>query len=212
MMRRQRNQKASKRNASRAQAANMSISHPPQVRQLNLTHGVRMRFVATAGTGLTNITFQNLLDTWLVATSATALYDLFIGVKIRAVEVWGQTILGAASTVAVQFLGNTAGQFGEPQYFSDTSMGVQPAHVKAVPAAKSLLSFWQQSSTDVAFQITCPAGAVIDLDLSFVSRFGAPLAAQNIGAGLSIGTLYIRGFDGLAASTTNFVPVTDVTA
>jgi len=159
-----------------------------------------------------NVSFQNLLDTFLVASGVNAVWDLFQAVRIRAVEVWCVPVIGNASTVEVQFLGNVAGQYGKPQVFTDTSMGVQPAHVRAVPNRKSTLSLWQQSSADVAFQLICPTGSVVDLELSFIGRFGVPLAAQNASAATSAGALYIRGFDGLAVATTKFTPVADAIA
>jgi len=167
-----------------------------------------MRYVCNSGT-VQNVSFQNLLDTFLVASGATAVWDVFQAVRIRAVEVWAIPVIGNASTVEVQFLGNVAGQYGKPQVWTDTSMGVQPAHTRAVPNRQSTLSLWQQSSADVAFQLTCPTGAVIDLELSFIGRFGVPLAAQNVSVAASAGAFYIRGFDGLAVATTKFTPQAD---
>jgi len=165
-----------------------------------------MRFIAQAATPNTNVTYQNLLDTFLLVTSAVAGYDLFSAVRIRAVEVWASAVLGNANTVAVTFLGNVTTEAGKPQIFQDTSMGVEPAHVRAVPAAKSTLAFWQVSSSDVAFQLTCPAGAVIDLELSFINRYGNSVAAQNALVAAPVGAVVTRGFDGLAIAATNFVP------
>jgi len=188
-----------------------AIAHPPQIPQLNIAHSVRMRFIAGSAAN-SNITFQNLLDVFLVASGATAVWDVFNAVRIRAVEVWAVPVIGNATTTEVQFLGNVAGQYGKPQVFTDTSMGVQPAHVRAVPNRQSSLALWQQSSADVAFNIQCPAGSVIDLELSYIGRFGVPFAAQNASAATSAGAFYVRGFDGLAVATTKFVPVADATA
>jgi len=189
----------------------MAVSHPPSIPQLNIAHSVRMRYICNSGTNQ-NVTYQNLLDTFLVASGATAVWDVFQAVRIRAVEAWAVPVIGNASTVEVQFLGNVAGQYGKPQVFTDTSMGIQPAHVRAVPARKSTLALWQQSSTDVAFNLICPTGTVIDLELSFIGRFGVPLAAQNVSAATSAGAFYIRGFDGLAIAATKFTPVADALA
>jgi hypothetical protein len=187
------------------------ISHPPSIPQLNIAHSVRMRYISGSSANQ-NVTFQNLLDTFLVASGATAVWDVFQAVRVRAVEVWTVPVVGNASTVEVQFLGNVAGQYGKPQVFTDTSMGVQPAHVRAVPARKSSLALWQQSSPDVAFNLMCPTGSVIDLELSFIGRFGVPLAAQNASAATSAGAFYVRGFDGLASASTKFTPVADAVA
>jgi hypothetical protein len=201
--------KGNKRGGRRSQ--DRAISHPPQVPQLNIAHAVRMRFVAGSAANQ-NVSYQNLLDTFLVASGATAVWDVFQAVRIRAVEAWAVPVIGNASTIEVQFLGNVAGQYGKPQVWTDTSMGVQPAHVRAVPSRQSTLALWQQSSADIAFNIQCPAGTVVDLELSFIGRFGVPTAAQNVLAATSAGAFYVRGFDGLAIATTKFVPVADATA
>jgi hypothetical protein len=210
-MRQQRTQLRRKAKKNPGQGQNMAISHPPQIGNLNITHSVRMRFVANAS-AFVNITFQNLLDIFLVSTTTTALVDLFAAVKIRAVEVWAVPVIGNAATVEVTFLGNAIGQYSQTKTVTDTSMGVQPAHIRAVPAKQSTIALWQQSNADVALQLTCPAGAVIDMELSLVSRFATCTAAQNVGVGLTAGTLYVRGFDGLAAATSKFTPVADLVA
>lgn len=215
-MKSQRGQRGSRGQAPRNRNAEgqrdgviVHITHPPQIPQLNTERGVRMRFVCNSAASVLNITFANLLDTFLVATTAVDGFDVFQSVRIRAVEVWADAILGAASTVEVQFLGNVAGQFGKTQAFSSTSMAVQPAHVKAVPARRSALAFYQQSSADVAFQITCPVGAVIDLELTLAQRFGTQVAAANALVGATAGAFYIRGFDGAASAASKFTPVAD---
>jgi len=204
-------QKRAAKLAMLRQGGDRMISHPPMIPQLNIAHSTRMRFIAGSAATV-NVTFQNLLDTFLVATSATAVADVFEAVRIKAVEIWAVPVIGNATTVEVQFVSNVAGQYGKPQVFTDTSMGVQPAHVRAVPARQSALALWQLSSSAVAFELLCPAGAVIDLELSFIGRFGAPTAAQNVGVALTAGGFYVRGFDGLAAATTKFVPVADAVA
>jgi len=214
MQQRVKNSNRQKRQAKLAvlrQGDERRISHPPQIPQLNIAHSVRMRFIAGSA-ATSNITFQNLLDVFLVASAATTVYDVFQAVRIRAIDVWAVPVIGNATTVEIQFIGNVAGQFGKPQVFTDTSMGVQPAHVRAVPARQSSLALWQQSSSDVAFNIICPAGSVIDLELSFIGRFGVPLAAQNASAATTTGAFYVRGFDGLAIASTKFTPVADATA
>ncbi len=187
----------------------MHITHPPQIPDLNLVHGVRMRFVAVAAAAKTAITFQNLLDTWLVATSATTASDLFHSVKIRAVEVWSLGIISAATTVQVTYFGSAVGLYGPAKSVSDTSMGVQPAHIRAVPQALSPPAQFQQSNNNTAFELTCPAGAVIDIEMTFRNKFGLNKAAQNATVGATTGAVGNRGLDGIAIATTNFTPVSD---
>jgi hypothetical protein len=186
------------------------ISHPPQIPNLNVKHGVRMRFICGspfAG----NITFQNLLDIWLLAATAIAGYDIFRFVKIRRVHAWAAAVVGNATTVTVGFTGLTAGATGDGNIHTDTSMGIQPAYVSAKPNQRTLAADYQPNSTANAFELLCPAGAVIDVELSYKQLLGTAVSAQNALVGATVGAMYVRGLDGLAIAGTKFVPVADAT-
>jgi hypothetical protein len=180
------------------------IPHPPQIGNLSVTHGTRLRFVTNVAVANQTITFQNLLDTFLVATTALAPYDVFYAVKIRAIELWSEPAIGGASTVTVSYQGGAAGLVGDFKVHTDTSMGVQPAHVRAKPSPKSLSSDYQLSSPNGAVVLTCPTGTVVDVELSFIQVFSVGVAAQNASVGATIGAFYCRGLDGLASATTKF--------
>jgi hypothetical protein len=183
------------------------ISHPPQLYGIELRHSVTLRYRATAAF-TTNVSFQNLLDTLLVAISAIAGVDLFQTVKVRRVRVWGIAAIGTASSVSVEFGGTVAGIVGDQAIHTDTSMGIQPAYIDARPNVRALVSDYQINSAANAFTISGPAGSVVDLDLSFRSQYAPNVntAAQNALVGATAGIQYIRGFDGFAVAATNFVP------
>lgn len=182
--------------------------HPPQVNSYEITHSTRMRFTATAAATNTNVTFASLLDTIVFAATTTAGYDVFDLVKIRRVQVWGQAALGTPSTVQVVYITAT----GDRAIHTDTSLGVKPAYVSARPNGKSLSSFWQITSAGNAFNITCPAGSIIDVSLSFRTGQANPTAAQSALVAATAGELYYRGLDGQAAAATNFPPPTGLQA
>jgi hypothetical protein len=181
------------------------ISHPPSIGSYNVTHGTRLRFLANAAFA-GNITYQNLLDTILWADTTTVPVDVFHTVKIRKVEAWVLPTIGSAATLEVEFSGVTAGSQGTNKIVTDTSMGIQPAHVSAAPGRESLASKWQLSSTAVAFALTCPSGSVIDVELSFKNNPGEVKAAQNVSVAATAGSLNFRGLDGAAVATTVFTP------
>jgi hypothetical protein len=180
------------------------ISHPPQLNGIELRHSVAMRFTTSASIS-TTITFQNLLDLWLFAASATAVYDIFQSVKIRRVRVWAVPVLGNAATVLVEFGGLVAGITGDQVVHTDTSMGVQPAHVDCRPNVRSLASNYQIGTANEAFALICPSGSVIDVELSYRGAFATAQVAQNVAVGATTGAIYIRGLDGLAVATSKFV-------
>ncbi len=175
--------------------------HPPQLNQYQLTHSVTLRFTANAAAVNTAITFADLLDTILMATTAIAPFDVFDLVRVRKVEVWGQAALGTPSTVQVVFSAN-----GDNNFHTDTSLGIQPAYVSAKPSSLSLASFFTGPSGTSAFLLSCPAGSVIDVSLTFRDNLSvaAGTAAQVASVGASVGAIFYRGLDGIAAAGTNF--------
>lgn len=206
--RRRRPQGPARRQPRRQQQLDQAvISHPPQIQEYAVRHGTRLRFVSNSAFA-GDITFQNLLDLMLTAATTTSGYDQFYSVKVRAVEVWANAVLGNASTVAVGFLGISAGAVGDQRFHTDTSMGIQPAHVRARPSPKSLAADFQTSSSNVAFLLNVPSGAVIDVHLTFVqSSIANAVVAQNALVAATVGAPYWRGLDGLASATTKFTPV-----
>lgn len=181
------------------------ISHPPPIQNLAVTHGVRVRFTALAAFA-GNITFQNLLDTLVVATTTTTLADLFHAVKIRAIELWAEAAIGTPAFVSLIFDSGAAGFIGDHKEHTDTSMGVQPAHLFVRPSPRSLASDFQVSSANQAFWLQCPAGAVIDLMLTYQQYMGVGVVAQNVAVAATVGAAYVRGLDGKTIALTNFPP------
>jgi hypothetical protein len=179
------------------------IPHPPQLPSYGITRSVRMRFLSTTSLA-GHITYQNLLDTVIVASGATTGSDLFEAVRVEAVEVWAQAAIGTPVTTTVIFDGATIGAYGDQKTHTDTSMGVEPAHVKARPDPLTQAGQFQVSAADNAFYIAAPTGSVIDVSLTFRQPVtGVNVPAQNALVAAVAGTLYFRGLDGKSIATTN---------
>jgi hypothetical protein len=191
---------------NRRNNSNAMISHPPPINKYEIRHNTRLRFVTNAAVSL-GITFQNLLDLILFATGATTVFDVFTAVKVRAVEVWTVPALGTATTATVIFNGTSAALISDQSIHTDTSMGIEPAHVIARPEPRSLAANYQESSgSSAAFVLIAPTGSVVDVELSFVGVFVSGTAAQNAAVGATAGDTYLRGLDGLATATTKMPP------
>jgi len=182
----------------------VSITHPPSLGNFEITHSTRLRFIVGAALLDLPVTYQNLLDLILFLASATAPYDVFTSVKVRAVEMWAAPLLGSAVTTTLRFVGETAGSVGSLRTVTDTSMGIEPAHVRAKPGPNTLTSMFQVSSGAVAFDLTCPAGTVVDVELSYKNLPGQAVLAQNPSVAATVGILAYRGLDGLAQATSKF--------
>jgi len=182
------------------------IPHPPALANYQVTHSTRLRFTVTAAAD-TPIGFANLLDAMLVAATATTGFRLFTVVKVKDVEVWASPLLGTTVSVGVAFTSVTAGFTGDQVIRTDTSMGIQPAHVKAKPSLKSLASDFQGSTAAIAFIVQAPAGSVVDVAVTYKSTFNNAVGVSAALVGANAGAIYLRGLDGLAIATTNFPPV-----
>lgn len=183
------------------------IPHPPPIRNYGITHSTKLRFITNAAQQQTSITFQNLLDTIFVALTTVTGAELFQAVRVRAVELWATPVIGGATSVQVEYNGTVAGIIGDTQIHTDTSVGVQPAHVRALPAPRSGVALFQASVADQAFALTCPNGTVVDVELTFRGRPGGFAPTQNAPVGATAGAWYYRGLDGLAIGGTQFLPI-----
>jgi hypothetical protein len=184
-------------------------THPPPIRP-QMTHRQKMRFQCITS-GTQGVTYADLMDLLLVATSATAVFDVYDVCRVRAVEVWcASTSGGVPVTVSVAFNGtNASGLAGDGRIIADTVMGNEPAHVRAKPNRDSLAAQWNESSSAAsAFSVVTPTGSIIDVDMEYRNTVAAPQAAQNVAVGATIGQFYYRGLDGLAIATTKYTPIT----
>jgi len=179
------------------------ISHPPPINP-QLIYGQRFRFVSV-NPAVSAITYRNLLDIIGIATTAVQGYDLFDQVRLGSVEVWSMPAIGTSVQCSVEFTGAVAGGLGDGRIHADNSMGIEPAHVVARPAALSQTAQWQTSSAVQAFVLNVPAGSVIDVTLAFRNQsLLAPVAMANALVAATVGDVFYRGLDGLASAGTNF--------
>jgi len=178
-------------------------THPPQINDYEISHKKRLRFTCTTAQTNFAVTYADLLDLILLATTAVVGYDVFDLVQVKRVQVWAQGALGTPTTCQVEYATVT----GDRSVHTDTSLGVSPAFVNARPSPKSLASFFQQSAAGTCFLLTCPVGSVIDVHLMYrTSSTIAPQLIQNLLVGATVGQIYFRGLDGLASAGTVFPP------
>jgi len=211
-----RSKRSSQMRNQRKRQGSEAIPHPPQIRP-SIIWTNRLRFtVTTAATGK-SFSVNNLFDTVLVAKTTTAGSQLFTNLRLKAVEVWGPSpAAGTATTVSVFFPTVSTAGFavgGDNVVFSDTSVSVEPAHVRASPAGTAS-SLWQSNQDSSAtpnnnsiFVITAPVGSVVDVLVEFSNGVGLSAFTQAVAnalVGAVAGTVYFRGLDGVAVATTTF--------
>lgn len=193
-----------------------------------LSVGMTLRFVTTGNfTGSYTVTYQNLMDAWFLAGTATTTWNLFDFCRIKKVTIRCMAgTYGAASAimptaiVGVEFPGLVGGQFGSGKQRMGTGVGMDtPAFVSVKPDSMSQSAQYQPNTANAAFIIravdglrTPVYGAVIDVQVAYKNSGDvAPASTATARAGLTPGEIYFGGLDGLATANTiaksAFIPI-----
>lgn len=204
-------QGARKRVQGGGETALGAVRMPKQL-QYELNWNVTLRFYSGQNNADTAITFKNILDSVLVAGTATLGYNLFDFVRIKRLELWATGITAGGVTPAVQscsveWSGIGAASAGSGRAVSETTVGsAAPLHLVTRPPKGSRAADFQVSSTDRAFEIRASGvafSAVVDLTVEFRNSNGVtPLAVANAITGATPGEIYFGGLDGLRTAGT----------
>jgi len=179
----------------RRTAGNISI---PQLRT-NVIKRHRFRFVAASAVSVSGITSAMLLGTagtiCIVTNSTVA--NIAKSVKIQSIEVWAPT---ATSTTATTCAVEWSGSVNSPNMeVSDTSINVsRPAHIKTSPPPQSTSSFWQVTGSSALFNLTCPAGSIVDVTLHLIENDQPTVSGVDTVATGVLGEMYYLPLDGTA--------------
>lgn len=227
MRRRSKPKQKSRQNRARAERDQQLEAQTLSQLADQLSVGFTFRFVATSNfTGSLTVTYQNLLDSWLIAGQATAGYQLFDFVKIKRVIIRSTVQIGGAGanqtpscTVGVEFPGLVAGGQASGKQKSCTSMSpFVPAIVDLAPGKDTANGMYQPSNGDVAFVVRATdqagsglIGTIVDVVVSLKNSADvSPAAVASAISGATAGNLYFGGIDGgrLAATAMRsvFVP------
>jgi hypothetical protein len=186
------------------QSALSNVMLPPQIEHLEVGMARRMRFISSAAQSNVTITYTDLLDTVLVAKTATTGSQLFDAVKVKFVEIWSS---GATTPTTISVRFGTGTTNPDEVLHSDTSIGNSvPSHLKAFPSQKALASFYNTNSAQAVFTLDCPSGSVIDVHCSFRNRPTNNTNLQQALVAATAGALYFRGLDGDQASVSTLLP------
>ena len=159
-------------------------------------------FVVNATTTQT-ISWRQLLDTVLMATSSTVGADMFYSARLHYIDVW------TPPSTYVQ-LGAPSIAFDSPsqgdQKVYNIPVGPQGGYCRCKPSLTTLNGLtWQSSSSVTCFTLNSfSVGTYLRLSVTFRARQGSAVAAQNALSGAVAGALYLRGLDGQAKATSVF--------
>jgi hypothetical protein len=183
---------------SRAQNAMLVVRVPQYVPTISLSH--KFRFNSGSNSGGFSITRQRLLNLLQVATSAITTVRLIEGVRLKLVEMWTNPVALGSTPTTLQL--EWFGENSPSTLISDFSMGVNPAHVRAMPPASSSNRWWSMSGsqeTDPLFSLSIPANTIIDITVELRLVESETPTAGDIPAGASLGQLYGNYLDGLVS-------------
>jgi hypothetical protein len=206
-MDRKRNTKVRGRRTLRQQT--VIIGQPrglPQIKPDIIVQNHKFRYTASTAVA-SSITCNDILGAigvigTVVNTTAVYLARTF---RIKRIEIWSPTSSSTTSaTCSVNFLSSALLQTPSME-ISDTSINVsQPAHIVCRPQKGAITSFWQQTSTDGLFFLSCPGGSVVDIDIEFILNDSTVITTVALAAVL-LGGVYYLALNG--PSTNTLVPV-----
>ena len=152
------------------------------------------------------ITWRNILDTVVMATTSTAGSDVFYSCRLHYVEIW--TPDAAAGVVADwPSLAFDSPSQGDQRVFQ-IPCTANGGYAKCKPAKTSINGLtWQTSSSVGCFTLTnIGVGTIVRIKATFRARMGSgsATAAANALSGATAGTMYLRGLDGLATASTSW--------
>jgi hypothetical protein len=184
-----------------------SSVQPRELKNFELHQTARLRFQNATNATATAITWQNLLDTWVFASTATIGYQLFDFVRIIKIEMWAITNSTLVTTLGVDFGDAVTGVQGDGGSYQSCSVGSAiPAYLKCRPNPNSQAAQFQTTKVDTAFHIRtngAVGSTIVELTLEFKnSTVLNPSFATNALVAATAGDIYFRGMDGKAIAAT----------
>lgn len=174
---------------------------------MTITVPLKLKFVCSTSSSLKDITWANIMDWVVIATTSTTGYDLFYNVRLHAVEIWSPDADTSVipSNCSISFPSTTQ---GDERTFLCVGAG-GPGYVKAKPSNKSAGGlFWQATSSVVAFQLlNCNAGTLFQVSLTYRLGYNSANAAGQALSSATAGKVYLRGMDALPIASTSFPPL-----
>ena len=162
-----------------------------------------LEFFVNAATTQT-ISWRQLLDCVVMASSSTVGQDLFYSAKLHYVEVWTPATQAGVSYGGPSLAFDSPSQGDQKVY--NIPIGPQGGYCKCVPSKRSINAWtWQASSSVTCFTLNSfSVGTFIRLSVTFRARMGSAVTAANALSGATTGAIYLRGLDGQAKASSVF--------
>jgi len=169
----------------------------------------RFRFIATAGETM-SITLQNLFGALggigTISNSTVTLFASSFRLRRLTIAESAQNV----ATVSSEILWYSAADVNSPDKvnMNSTIPYDRPSVVSETPPAKSLASFWWNTSatlSTILFSLTVSIGSIIEADMEFTLPNNAPSFGLTGFTTVAVGTVYYLALDGRASN--KLIPV-----
>jgi hypothetical protein len=180
-------QRKSKGKRTRVVMAARSGHLPMLVKPVVLIKTFRLRYLLTGNSGLTVAPFQIINSCFVTNQPGSVVRSVVDSIRLHFVEVWTPSIQGGSTagpyvpqTVNVGFIPNS--NIGDERFVSDTSMTVDPAHVKLRARAREASGMWQSSASNQQWTLnfgTLLASSVVDFVLDFRLNNSSASGSEN---------------------------------
>jgi hypothetical protein len=182
----------------------LSVSLPPKI---NLTPTYRhvFRYVCRSTATAVPVNGPDLLIACgCIATSTTTVYSIGSSVRVHSIRIWPSPNSTTNTSVLVQWQGPITSVERDFEENQDVPAGVSVTGAAQYSPPKD--SFCDKWLTGLAINalmlITCPIGAILDVDLSYTSSNALANATQSSLSGLTVGTVYYGTLDGATNALT----------
>jgi len=192
----------------RGKRSSRAPSMPPTIDTVVTAHQV-LRFTATSAAASLNITLANILmacgGICTIVNSTVA--SVASSVKLHKITIWpASTTAGAGQNAEVLWpeLGNIT---RDESKSTAIPAGVTVSDVVMErPPRASQVAFWNSSGGggSTLFSLTCPAGSIVDVDLTWTLRNNIAGVTQAGYAAAALGSFYYARLDGVGGK---FLPL-----
>ena len=153
----------------------------------------RFRFNCLHTCSKLDVTDTDLLYLLGVAYTTNNVSPIFGSCRFRKIEIWSvNNNAPNAVSMGIEYKGNNPNYGNNSVVHSSSSLNtMQYCYVRSKPPRESYANAWLTNSGYNLFQITCPVGSIVDVDIEFTLIDDTPsFSDPSTPAGLTVGDMY----------------------
>jgi hypothetical protein len=181
---------------------------PPTIDTVSQGHSV-LRFTATSAAAAVSVSIGNILASigGIGTIANSTIESVASSFRVHSVTIWPASVTAGASQNAEVVWTNSGNYTKDESKSTAVPSGITMADVVVNrPPPSSLAAVWQVSlaASTAMFLVTCPAGSIIDLDVSWTLSNNFAGFTQAGYAAVTLGSFYYARLDGVGGK---FLPL-----